>query len=157
MLNRNFQENPFRAVEILQPVARSLSKSDDTFATARKIGTLRASSTPTTIRALGTLSPFDRVDVYKFTVSPGANFSSYTDLFQVSANRVKASAYVQHPDLTDDNIQFIGSRVLKGTTSLVTNRSTNNDSFDPLTLYVKVTLLGNGTTKYNFKTTYNPA
>lgn len=135
--------------------SQGFSKADDTFAAAKSIGTLRASSAPVTLRAKGKLGVSDRVDFYKFTISPGTNFPSYTDRFKVSGGRLKAAVYVQHPILTGGEIQLIGSKIYQGQSSAVNRQPTNNDSFAPITIYVKATLVGKATTQYDFKTTYN--
>jgi hypothetical protein len=136
---------------------KSLSNSDNSFETAKLVGTLRASSSPINIRAKGVVGQSDRVDVFKFKVLPGANFPSYTDVSTVSGGKLKVAIYWQHPDFTDGQIRFVGSRTLTGSSSLFDdNNPTSNTSFDPITAYIRVSTT-NKNVKYEIKTTYNPS
>jgi hypothetical protein len=152
----NKPSNLFRSASRTHSLSRSLSKSDDTFSTAKLVGVLKSSSVPIVIQAKGVVGKSDRVDVFKFQAMPGADFPTYTDTYNISGGTVKVSAYWQHPDLTNNQIQFGGSSTLKGSSSLFyDNHPTNNTSFDPITAYLKISTTGKRV-KYDIKATYNP-
>lgn len=136
--------------------ARSLSNLDNTFRTARFVGALRASAVPLNIRFQGIVGTGDRVDFIKFRVQPGANFLSYTDIFRVSGGALRASVYIQHPDLTGNRITAVGTRVLRGSSTAFYNDPTNNTSSTPITVYVRLST-GAAQVRYNLRTVYNPA
>lgn len=139
----------------IRSIARTLSNSDDTFQTAKKIGKLKASSEPLVIRGKGVVGNSDRVDFLKFTVQPGANFSSNQSTYKISGGKVKLQVFAKHPELTNNKNQSLGVRSLSGRSSFFDDQPTFNETSDPITVYIKVSTSSKKTVQYDIKTVYN--
>ncbi|MBD2089852.1 hypothetical protein H6F67_08295 [Microcoleus sp. FACHB-1515] len=73
--------------------SRSFSNRDNSFATARDLGTFTSFSTQTSIRASGVIGRSDRKDVIKFTLAPGVSASSSSGRLIVRGGTLTYSLY----------------------------------------------------------------
>jgi hypothetical protein len=71
--------------------------ADDSFATAKRIGTLRASSTPVTLNFRGNVNRTDRVDFLRLDIAPGAAFSTAQQTSQIRGGNIRIITYLELP------------------------------------------------------------
>lgn len=141
----------------LRSITSSLSNSDNAFATAKNIGKLRASNAPVTIRAKGTVGKSDRVDFFQFTIEPGANFPISQSIHKIFGGTVKIAVYAKHPLFTNNQLVLGGTRRSKKSSSFFNDQPTYNESSIPITAYIKVSVIGKKTVKYDLKEIYTPS
>jgi hypothetical protein len=136
------------------PVGRSGRASDNSFATARRIGVLRASRTPTTLSYRGQLTSQDRVDFIRLDIAPGARFSGSREIGRVRGGRLRTTNYVEIP----------GQPRQKVLTVTYKPRPFREQSSSPFAnnfgvtvrLYVEIRSLSRSPVSYQSKATYFP-
>lgn len=74
---------------------RAFNQRDNSFNTAKSIGTLRASSSPVQFGFKGGLNKRDRVDFFKLTIAPGAAFTSTRNQSNLRGGNVQITTYVE--------------------------------------------------------------
>lgn len=156
MQHHSPQNNAFRTITNLKAL-RSSSRSDNTFKGAKLAGVLSASSSPVTVRTVGEVSKSDPADIYKLVVQPGAYFPTSSYTAKITGSGLKCVFYLQHPDFSNNQIRQQRVGKLKGSTSGTDANLTYNDSFDPMTIYIKFVPDGKKTVKYDLSTTYYPS
>jgi hypothetical protein len=120
---------------------------DNSFNTAKFVGTLRASSVPTTLRVNGKLNRNDRVDFFRIDVAPGATFSTQIDSGTIRGGRIRSTSYVQVPGQSLTKVQTEVYR--PGFYSRETNVPFVNNLGFTLRIYTEVRNLTNKTVRYN--------
>lgn len=84
---------------------QSLGTRDNSFNTAKFLGTLRASSSPVRLKLSGKLDRNDRVDFFRIDLAPGASFSSQIDRSTVQGGSVRVIVYFIVPGQSPTRVQ----------------------------------------------------
>lgn len=135
----------------MPPLARraASSSSDDTFATARSLGTYTGGRL--NLRRRDTLSRQDRIDIFSLTVPSGVTLPAATFRFSVQKGRVRYTLLGSIPSFgIPPQANF--SQVLKGQGQIGTN-SVSNTFGAPVVVYFQFERLGRKPTRYNFRVT----
>ncbi|HEY9628801.1 MAG TPA: hypothetical protein V6C84_15990 [Coleofasciculaceae cyanobacterium] len=128
--------NLFRQYSALSPFKQSAQKSDNSFATARSLGTLRAGSSPVKFRLQGSLNKRDRDDYVKLELAPGAAFSSITNLIAIKGGGIRVTSYLQFPGSSPQKVN--SSTFAAGRRTQVTNAPFSNTFGVSVQLFVQV-------------------
>jgi hypothetical protein len=110
-------------------VRQATRQLNSTFATAKSLGVLRASSSPVTFKLKGGLTKSDRNDFVQLEIAPGASFSSITNLINVTS-------YFQIPGSSPQKVNT--SKFTSGKKSQVTNSPFSNSFGISVQLFVQV-------------------
>ena len=109
------------------------SRSHNTFETARNLGRIPSNATRVTFSTSNTVSRFNNVDFYKFTLPTGVNVPSGHENYRLRDGSVTVSKYSE----AQGKRFFLSKFTLrKGSTSYTTSL-TNPNPF-PATFYLKV-------------------
>jgi hypothetical protein len=125
------QNNDFRSATNLRSLGRS--RLDNTFATAKNLGSILPNATSVSFRASGTVGKSDNVDLYKFTVPPGVNLPSGSNNYSLRGGSALLSSYGEVSGTKELASKF---RLQRGSTS-VTSSLVNPTQF-PITVYLKL-------------------
>jgi len=117
-------------------VRQATRQLNSTFATAKSLGVLRASSSPVTFKLKGGLTKSDRNDFVQLEIAPGASFSSITNLINVKGGDVKVTSYFQIPGSSPQKVNT--SKFTSGKKSQVTNSPFSNSFGISVQLFVQV-------------------
>jgi len=75
-------------------IKNAFGSNDDSFATAKFLGTLRASSSPIQLKYKGKLNKNDTVDFFRLDIAPGAAFATLTGFGNVRGGRLQVNSFV---------------------------------------------------------------
>lgn len=133
--------------------------ADNTFATAKNIGTLRPGRTRT-IQASGAISRYDRIDIIKFTLAPRASFDSGVGTFSLRGGPIRANIYYQTPLINNNRVTAVYSspsviRAGRERDLFDESDAISNPTSSPLTFYIKL-FRPTRRAAYNFKATFRP-
>ncbi len=120
----------------LSLLSQSTQKLNNTFATAKSLGVLRASSSPVTFKLKGSLTKSDRNDFVKLEIAPGAAFSSITNSINIQGGGVNVTSYFQIPGSSPQKVNT--SKFTPGKKSQVTNSPFSNSFGISVQLFVQV-------------------
>jgi hypothetical protein len=136
-------------------LTRASQNSDDTFATAKSLGSLSASSSPVSFNFRGQLSRTDRDDFLKLQILPGAAFSSIAPTVTIRGAGVRLLTAFEFPGGTPQPAASLRFRV--GRSSEVISSPFANTFGVPLQIYLQIRRV-NPTKRvsYNFNVTFNP-
>lgn len=143
--------SPSHSLASSSPLSTSFTR-DNSFNTAKFIGTLRASSVPTTLRINGKLDRNDQVDFFRIDVAPGARFSAQIDSGTIRGGRIRSTSYVQVPGQSLKKFQTEVYR--PGSYSRETNVPFVNNLGFTLRIYTEVRNLTNKTVRYNSRSLF---
>lgn len=93
---RSSLKNRFAELSHVKSLAIS-GKSDNTFETAKLIGTLGSSSDPATFKYKNKLDKNDRIDFFRVDLSAGSSFSSTRNLINVKGGNVNVTTFLVLP------------------------------------------------------------
>lgn len=125
------------------------SSSDDTFATARNLGTYTGGRL--NLGRRDTLSRQDRIDIFSLTVPSGVTLPAASFRFSIQQGRVRYTLLGSVPSFgIPPQANF--TQVLKGQGQINTN-SVSNSFGAPVVVYFQFERLGNKPTRYNFRVT----
>jgi hypothetical protein len=125
------------------------SSSDDTFATARNLGTYTGG--PLNIRRRGSLSRQDRTDIFSLTVPNGVTLPAATFRFNIQQGRVRYTLLGSVPSFgIPPQANF--TQVLRGR-GQINSESVANTFGAPVVVYFQFQRLGRKPTRYNFRVT----
>lgn len=96
-INSNFSQSSFQKISSSFSLGKSLKASDNSFATANFLGTIRPGRLPVRFRASGTLNRNDRVDFFRYDFAPGASINNQVETGSLKGGRIKAISYVAVP------------------------------------------------------------
>lgn len=130
------------------------SASDNSFATARRIGILRSSSRPITLSYRGTLNRQDRVDFIRLDIAPGARFSGSNEAGFVRGGRIRTTNYVQIPGQPRQRVLTVNYQ--PGPFREQSNAPFANNFGVTIRLYVEIRSLGRSAVSYQSRATYFP-
>ncbi|MFQ3619058.1 MAG: hypothetical protein SNJ57_20130 [Cyanobacteriota bacterium] len=133
------------------PLARraARSSSDDTFATARSLGTFTGGRL--NLGRRDTLSRQDRIDIFSLTVPNGVTLPAATFRFGIQQGRVRYTLLGSVPSFgIPPQANF--TQMLKGQGQINTN-SVSNTFGAPVVVYFQFERLGRKPTRYNFRVT----
>ncbi|WP_448602265.1 hypothetical protein [Thermoleptolyngbya sp.] len=125
------------------------SSSDDTFATARSLGTYTGGRL--NLGRRDTLSRQDRIDIFSLTVPNGVTLPAATFRFGIQQGRVRYTLLGSVPSFgIPPQARF--TQVLKGQGQISTD-SVSNTFGAPVVVYFQFQRLGRKPTRYNFRVT----
>ena len=154
-MNSSPSSQDFRHFSSYRSLGRASQNSDDTFAAAKSIGTLKASSSPVTFNYKSSLSKTDRSDFVKLQIAPGATFSSITNLSKTTGGKIRVTTFFELPGSSPQ--QATTSKFAPGTKSSTSNTPFSNTFGLSILLYVQVsTLTPSKPVSYDFKITFKP-
>lgn len=147
--------NTFRQLSSLSSISRASQNSDDSFGTAKSLGSLRASSSPVSFSFKGRLSKSDRDDFLKLEIAPGAAFASISNKVTIKGGNTRLAIFFEFPGSAPQQASSL--RYRPGSTTQVSNTPFANTVGIPLQLYLQVrSLNARKNTSYNFKLTFSP-
>ena len=153
--NLSLSNNDFRQLSSYQSLSRASQNSDDKFATAKSIGTLKASSAPTTFKFKSSLDKKDRNDFVKLVIAPGAAFSSTTNSSKTTGGKIRVTGFFELPGSSPRQITTF--KFAPGTKSLTSDTPFSNTFGLSILLYLQVsTLTPSKPVSYDFKITFKP-
>ncbi len=148
MLSKSiFSNSPQSSRAAVLPTSQGTRDRDDFLSSAKLIGTLRANSTPATLRIRGKLDRNDRVDYFRIDVAPGAAFSTQIDSGTIRGGRIRATSYVEVPGQPLQKSQTVIYR--PGSYSQETSVPFVNNLGFTLRIYTEVRNLSNRAVRYN--------
>lgn len=122
---------PERSATNIRSLGRS--RSNNTFATATNLGNISPTTTSVSFRASGTVGKSDKVDFYKFTLSPRSTMSSGRNIYRLKDSSITFSRYSE----VQGRRYFLDSKTLqRGSTSSAS--SLTNPTQSRATFYLKV-------------------
>ncbi|MBF2082989.1 hypothetical protein [Thermoleptolyngbya sp. C42_A2020_037] len=125
------------------------SSSDDTFATARSLGTYTGGRL--NLRRRDSLSGQDRIDIFSLTVPNGVSLPAAAFRFSIQKGRVRYTLLGSVPSFgIPPQARF--TQVLKGQGQINTD-GVSNTFGAPVVVYFQFERLGKKPTKYNFRVT----
>lgn len=147
--------SPLQRATRLSSLTRASQNSDDTFATAKSLGSLSASSSPVSFSFRGQLGKTDRDDFLKLEILPGAAFSSIAPSVTIRGSNVRLLTSFEFPGASPQPAASLGFRV--GRSSQVLASPFANTFGVPLQIYLQVRRVNpNKRVSYRFNVTFNP-
>jgi hypothetical protein len=146
--NQSFSKKTLQQASNLDSLSNSLSlgsfsrvaqKNDNTFASAKRLGTLRASSSPVTLKFNGQLDRKDRDDFVKLEIAPGATFASTKTQINFKDGNLRVTSYLALPNSAPQKVSEFQYR--PGKNVQLVNSPVSNPFGLPIQIFVQIRTL----------------